>query len=55
MSLSDDMAKTVTNFDTNFNRMLVELLEKIKQYAKHHSKLLSLVSRLVNSSYILLL
>ncbi|CAH8634198.1 unnamed protein product [Schistosoma guineensis] len=46
MSLSDDMAKTVTNFDTNFNRMLVELLEKIKQYAKHHSKLLSLVSRL---------
>ncbi|CAH8642508.1 unnamed protein product [Schistosoma margrebowiei] len=46
MSLSDDMAKTVTNFDTDFSRMLVELLEKVKQYAKHHSRLLSLVSRL---------
>ncbi|KAH8865512.1 Gamma-tubulin complex component 2 [Schistosoma japonicum] len=44
--LSNDMTKTVANFDANFNRMLVELLEKIKQYAKHQSKLLSLVSRL---------
>ncbi|CAH8872819.1 unnamed protein product [Trichobilharzia szidati] len=50
MSLSDDFAKTIANFDINFNRLLVELLEEIKKYTHYPSKLSGLVSRLVISS-----
>lgn len=49
---SDVSAKTVDNFDVRFNCLLVELLEKIKDYSKERNKLGSLISRLVSIAYI---
>ncbi|CAL8083795.1 unnamed protein product [Calicophoron daubneyi] len=43
---SEAFGQTVINFDRKFNSLLVDFLEKIRQYSKERNKLSSLVSRL---------